>query len=93
LAYTCPTGKRASVQVTALIQELAVDENLRFRVAGVLILQRGIGEVITMGSPVFVNIGLFHINAGDTVTVTTSNTGTEGGTLILNASVLAEIPE
>jgi len=93
LAYTCPTGKRASVQVTALIQDLETTQNLRFRVAGILILQRGTGEVITSASPVFVDIGLFHIEAGDTVTCTTSNTGTQGGNLILNASVLAEIPE
>jgi len=93
VAYTCPVGKRASVQVTALIQTLTSIQNLRFRVATVLILQRGTGETITSASPVFVNIGLFHINAGDTVTTTTSNSGTEGGILILNASVLAEVPE
>jgi len=57
VAYTCPAGKRASVQVTALIQTLTAIQNLRFRVATVLILQRGIGETITSASPVFVSIG------------------------------------
>jgi len=92
LAYTCPTGKRASVRVTALIQDLEVDQNLRFRVAGVLIYQEGVGIVITQASPKFIDLGLFHIVAGETVTCTTSNSGTADGELILNASVLAEIP-
>jgi len=92
LAYTCPTGKRASVEVTALITLLAVDENLRIRVGGVLVYQEGIGETIDANPPKYIQLGTFHLAAGETVTCTTSNSGTEGGKIRLNASVLSEIP-
>lgn len=95
LAYTCPAGKRASVHVTTLIYTLTNTQNLRFRVAGILIMQRGISEIIPTGgagAPVFVDLGMFHIDENQTISCTTSNVGTEGGVIILNAAVLSEIP-
>jgi hypothetical protein len=92
LAYTCPAGKKATVRVTTLIQSLLTNENLRYRVAGELQMQVGTGVTIS-NPPVYFDLGVFNIDAGDTVTCTTSNTGTEGGVIFLNANVLSEIPE
>jgi len=61
-------------------------------VAGALIYQEGLLAVIGQGSPVYRDLGLFNIEENETVAVTTSNSGTEGGKCRLNASVLSEIP-
>jgi len=92
-AYTSPAGKRAAVQVTAIIETLTNVQNLRFRAAGVLIYQIGTGVVVlSTGTPLVIALGTFHIDETDTISVTTSNSGTEGGVCRLNASVIQEIP-
>jgi len=92
LAYTVPTGKRARVRVTTIVEVLTAAQNLRYRVAGILILQLGINHaVVGASSPLFFDLGEFVIDEGQTVTCTTSNVGTEGGVIRLNASVLQEI--
>jgi len=92
-AYTTPANKRAAVQVTAIIEELTNVQNLRFRAAGVLIYQIGVGVVVlATGTPLVIPLGTFHLDENDTISVTTSNSGTEGGVCRLNASVIQEIP-
>jgi len=92
-AYTSPAGKRAAVQVTAIIETLTAAQNLRFRAASILIYQIGTGvTVLATGTPLVISLGTFHIDENDTISVTTSNVGTEGGVCRLNASVIQEIP-
>jgi len=93
VAYTVPTGKRATVVATALIVKLDSDQNLRFRAGGKLQLQRGIGETITEASPVFISYGTFNLMSGEQISCSTQNDATGGGIIYLNASVLSEIPE
>jgi len=93
VAYTVPAGKRAKVHVTALVDLLIPAQNLRFRIAGALIVQRGTNETIGFSVPkAFMDLGEWNLNPGDTVQVTTSNVGTEGGTCTYTAAVLLEIP-
>jgi len=92
-AYTVPAGKRARVQISAIVETLTAAQNLRFRAAGVLVFQIGTGvTVLATESPLVVNLGTFVIDENLTVSVTTSNSGTEGGVTRLNASVIQEIP-
>jgi len=80
LAYTCPAGKRARVRVITIVEVLTAVQNLRYRVAGILVMQLGINHaVIGAASPLFIDLGEFVIDEGQTVTCTTSNVGTEGG--------------
>lgn len=92
-AYVTPSGKRAVVQVTAIVETLTAAQNLRFRAAGVLIYQIGTGvTVLASTNPLVVSLGTFHLDELETIAVTTSNSGTEGGICRLNASVTSEIP-
>jgi len=91
--YTVPAGKRAQVHVSILIQELTAVQNMRFRVAGILVYQEGLGIVITQATgPKYIDLGIFNIDQNLSVTVTTTNDASEGGTMILNVAVLAEVP-
>lgn len=79
--------------MTTLVESLAADENLRYRAAGVLIFQLGTGhDVISASQPLYIDLGIFHLDENETITCTTSNSGTEGGIIRLNAIVTSEIP-
>lgn len=91
-AYTCPTGKTEKVHVVAQVRALTATQNVRFRVAGGIVYQ--VGASATDVSPPVKNLdlGIFVLNSAQTVSCTTQNAGTEGGSVVMTVSVLESVP-
>ena len=93
IAYTVPAGKTEKLHVLTQTRLLSLAQNLRYRVNGFLIYQVGINQQFpSTGLPNNVDLGIFVLNGGQTVSCTTSNVGTEGGTAIMTVSVLQSTP-
>lgn len=92
LAYTVPAGQIEKVHVLIQTRILTAVQNLRYRIAGLLVLQHGASASELAPPVITIDLGIFVLNAGETVSCTTSNVGTEGATAIMTVSVLESVP-
>lgn len=90
IAHTCPATKRQIVHpVYTLIAWGGANRNLRMRVAGSRLQEIDDANFATPQRAF--EFGNFVINAGDTVSVTTQNAGSEGGTMRCTVAILDEV--
>ena len=89
--YTVPAGKTERIHLIAgVLAWGGAGRNLRFRVKGLKVIE--LNDTGTPTPPFYIDLGEFILNGGDTLTVSTSNSGTEGGTAIYTASILESVP-
>lgn len=91
VAHTVPAGLTQRVHVVAQVRALLAAQNLRFRVAGGIVYQVGANALDVAPPVVNLDLGEFVINAGETVSCTTQNAGTEGGSAVMTVSVLESV--
>jgi len=93
-AHTCPAGKNQRCFAIFIVTAWpgAPTRNLRARIQGVQIKQfDSVNHLINTEAAQLIS-PLFSLGPGDTVSVTTQNTGTEGGTMRVSVIILEETP-
>ena len=95
--HTCPAGKNQKVHVVANIRALTSTQNIRLRVAGLLVNQWGQDDPTVCASCVVpplvsYNAGDFYLEAGDTIRFNAQNVTVEGGSASCIVSILEETP-
>jgi len=89
--HTCPIGRIQEIHLVAgVLVWGGAGRNLRFRVAGFKVIE--LNDVGTPLPPFYQDLGVFTLQDGQTLTVTTQNVGTEGGTAIYTAAINKDVP-
>jgi len=97
IIHTCPAGKNQKVHVIANIRALTTTQNIRLRVAGLLVNQWGENDPTACAScavppQVSYDAGEFYLEAGDTVSMNAQTIPFEGGMASCMVSILEETP-
>jgi len=89
--HTVPAGRRQKIRFQYVIRIMTTAHRIRFRVGdGILIDEKGTG--IVAPPAISTDLGLFTLNAGQTVGVASGNVATEGATCLAAVSVIEDTP-
>ncbi len=98
LVHTCPAGKIQQIHVVINIRKLTSTQNIRLRIAGLLVRQWGEDDPTVCAScvvppQVAFDAGVFTLRAGEEVRINAQTMAFEDGECSCLVSILAETPQ